>query len=112
MIYEKCATQNSSTMTTLKFLVPTDFSENAGNAAHYAAALARKANASLHFLHIIPPVATDNGFLTIERAGAIEESTHQVKKWYSTYTRQGDLVGDGYAVIGDNTDTITATAAR
>lgn len=42
--------------TVSSLLVPTDFSENAGQALQYAKEIARNTTATLHLLHIVEPV--------------------------------------------------------
>ena len=57
----------------MKFLIPTDFSENAFHAAIYALTLAKeKPRSSIHLLHMITPVLNDPGLIPeIEKEATI-----------------------------------------
>jgi len=67
----------------MKFLIPTDFSENAFHAAAYALTLVKeKPGSSIHLLHVIAPVVTDPLIIPDiekEAANSLEEILEDLK---------------------------------
>lgn len=80
-------------------LVPTDFSENAGQALQYAKEIARNTTATLHLLHIVEPVVypADWSYAQVGFADIEQELYDNAQK--ELLVLAGVLVAEGFKVV-------------
>lgn len=71
-----------------KILVPTDFSDNAGNALNYAIEIAKRTNGSLVLLHSIPSEKTNDDR---DKASLLRHSEIYLKKSAEKIKHAGDI---------------------
>ncbi len=64
----------------MKYLVPTDFSDNARNAAEYAAALAKKTQGGIIYLHIVIPIGSERQPQGNVYADKVKEKRNEAKE--------------------------------
>jgi len=92
-------TYEKAMFTVASLLVPTDFSDNAGQALSYAKELARATNSTLHLIHIVEPVVypadwsyAQVGFADIEQE-LKDASTKEMEEL------AGKLKAEGFNVV-------------
>ena len=101
----------------MKFLVPTDYSVHAKNAAEYAAALAQATNSDLLFLHVITPpvfgVHRQSYLYTEEISRLSEEAEKNLKAMSDKFQPAHKRVTFDYLVsAGETVDEIIKTAVE
>lgn len=72
-------------------LVPTDFSDSAGNAVDVAISIADKAGAKVHFLHCIEPLSSSSGVVQTGGSGDDMEDVFMVKLMERMESQMDDL---------------------
>ena len=98
----------------MKFLVPTDFSKNAGNAINYASVLARATNSELVFLNVHHPQVTNKNvayaLISEEMARAIKEANDQLTRICLETADEHGISCTSLALAGDPVQEITRFA--
>lgn len=74
----------------MNILLPTDFSENARNAAAYALQLLKDIPAHFHLLHVIPIPAKDLGIGNLVMSGETRQKFEYLVNWLESIKQNGE----------------------